>query len=655
MFRRVLIANRGEIAVRIIRTCRTLGIETVAVYSDADRRALHVLEADQASYIGASPVAESYLNIEAIVSAGRESGAEAVHPGYGFLAENADFAQACLDAGLAFIGPSPSAIRMMGDKSAARKLAADHGVPTVPGYDGDGQAPPDLVKHAKKIGFPIMIKAAAGGGGRGMRLVDSPDRFEEAAESARREAERSFGDGRLILERAIVGGRHIEIQVLADNHGSAVHLGERDCSVQRRHQKVIEETPSPAVDEALRARMGEAALRVTRAVDYSNAGTVEFLLDSSGGFYFLEMNTRLQVEHGVTELVSGLDLVELQLRVASGEPLPFTQNEVARRGHAIECRIYAEDPAAGYLPSTGRLTAFEPPTGDGVRNDVGTYPGDEISTFYDPMLAKLLTFGEDRVQALGRLRAALAAYRLEGVKTNLALLRTVVSHPAFASGEVATDFLDGLDSGVLEPPIEALMAAFGALVLGASATLDLWRAVGPWRLGGERRVELQVVGPEQRLLTGRRVPGTTGHWRVETNGESRDVGLTLGPPDHLIVEIAGRATVCRVTRAGASLDVECGDQIYTFALARRHEQHTHLEGHRGKGLIAPMPGLVLRVQVKEGDRVRTHQTLVVIEAMKMEHAIEAPHDGIVKKVHCAEGGRVTEGQLLVELEETVPE
>jgi 3-methylcrotonyl-CoA carboxylase alpha subunit len=652
VFSRVLVANRGEIAVRVIRTCRALDIETVAVYSDADRRALHVLDSDQAVHIGASPAGESYLNIEAIVAAAQRSGAEAVHPGYGLLSENADFAQACLDAGLAFIGPSPDAIRKMGDKTTARRLAAELGVPTVPGYDGDGQAPPDLLKIAKKLGFPIMIKAAAGGGGRGMRVVEDADRFKEAAESARREAERSFGDGRLILERAIVGGRHIEIQILADAHGSAVHLGERDCSVQRRHQKVIEETPSPAVNDELRSRIGEAALQITRAVDYSNAGTLEFLLDSSGEFYFLEMNTRLQVEHGVTELVTGLDLVELQLRIAAGEPLPFTQEEIHRRGHAIECRIYAEDPAAGYVPSAGTLTAFAPPSGEGVRNDVGTYVGDEISTFYDSMLAKLLTWGEDRAEALERMRASLDEYRIEGLKTNVTFLSTIISHPDFVGGEATTDFLDNLDLAAVETPVEALVGVFGSIVLGMGAAEDAWQASGPWRVGGSRTVEVQHSTGEY-ILKGVRLPGSTDRWLIDLPSGNREVRLAAAP-GRVIAEIGGASQILEVERRGASIRVTHADHSYSFTLSHKREQLAHVEGHRGKGLVAPMPGLVLRVLVKEGERVHVHQTLVVIEAMKMEHAIEAPHDGIVKKVHCVEGGRVTEGQMLVELEETAP-
>src|SRR5438034_898381 len=442
MFSRVLIANRGEIAVRIMRTCRDLGIETVAVYSDADRRALHVLEADSAVYIGASPPGESYLRIDSIVQAAVDSGAEALHPGYGLLSENPALAEACAEAGIVFIGPPPQAMRTMGDKSAARDLAASLEVPTVPGYHGAGQDIGVLQAEADKIGYPLMVKAALGGGGRGMRLVEAPDDLAGAVEGGRREAERAFGNGRLLLERAVQDARHVEVQVLADSLGSTVHLGERDCSVQRRHQKVVEETPSPAVDDDLRTRLGEAAATLAKAVSYQSAGTVEFLLGANGDFYFLEMNTRLQVEHGVTELVTGLDIVALQLAIASGDALPFEQNEVRFRGHAIECRVYAEDPLKGYLPSPGRVTAFETPSGEGIRNDVGTYAGDEVSTYYDPLLSKLLTWGRDRAEALRRMERAPAAYRVEGVHTNLPLLLALVAHPDFRTGKATKAVLD---------------------------------------------------------------------------------------------------------------------------------------------------------------------------------------------------------------------
>jgi 3-methylcrotonyl-CoA carboxylase alpha subunit len=398
--------------------------------------------------------------------------------------------------------------------------------------------------------------------------------------------------------------------------------------------------------------MGGSALEIVRAVDYSNAGTVEFLLDAKGKYYFLEMNTRLQVEHGVTELVTGLDLVALQLRIAAGEPLPFTQEEVTRKGHAIECRIYAEDPAAGYVPSAGRLTAFDPPAGDGVRNDLGTYAGDEVSTFYDPMLAKLLTSGAERAQALERMKDALAEYRVEGVKTNLSLLQAVVADPAFRDGDAGIDFLDNL-GGELKVPNEALLAVFGALVLGAGAPADPWHASGPWRTGGDTRVQLQQ-GAGVHTLSGRRTPGSPDTWTVAVGERRLMARFALAQADRMVVETEGRSLPVRVIRMADDIEVVVTGDTYRFSLALQEEQHANIEGQRGKGLIAPMPGLVLRVLVKEGERVRTHQTLVVIEAMKMEHAIEAPHDGTVKKVHCAEGGRVTEGQLLVELEEATP-
>ena len=649
MFNSTLIANRGEIAVRIIRTCRELGIETVAVYSDADRQALHVLEADRAVHIGGSAPAESYLNIEAIVQAARESGAEAVHPGYGLLSENAAFAQACVDAGLVFIGPSPTVIAAMGDKAAARKLVAARGVPTVPGYDGDGQQPAELLRAAKSIGFPVMIKAAAGGGGRGMRVAESAAKFGELAESAHREADRSFGDGRLILERAISGARHIEVQVLADSHGNVVHLGERDCSVQRRHQKVIEESPSPVVDGAMRARMGEAAVEVARAVGYTNAGTVEFLVDAERNFYFLEMNTRLQVEHGVTEMVTGLDIVALQLRVAWGERLPFGQGDITSRGHAIECRVYAEDPVRDYLPSAGRITAFLPPSGHGVRNDCGVYEGFEVSTFYDPMLAKLLTWGRDRRQAIARMRTALGRYRLTGVRTNLALLQAVVSHPVFQSGGVTTDFLQGqfsseaVDGGA---PESAVLAAFGAIVLGLGVEDDPWLAAGPWRLAGYRQLQLQH-GAVTYAVSGIRLGAD---WTVSLNGKVVPARFTA-QGSRVLVECEEGTKPAEVALLDGAIEVMQRGKTHHFELAHSEEVRVHPEGHREKGLTAPMPGLVLRVLVREGETVHVHQKLVVLEAMKMEHAIEAPHDGVVKTVHCQEGGRVNEGQLLVELEQ----
>ena len=654
MFAKVLIANRGEIAVRVVRTCRALGIRTVAVYSEADRRALHVLEAHEAVPIGPPPVSESYLNMEAIVEAALRTGAEAVHPGYGLLSENAAFAEACRQAGLVFVGPPPEAIRLMGDKAAARRLAAAQGVPVVPGYDGDSQEPEALLEQARRLGFPVMIKAAAGGGGRGMRLVADPDDFPEAVESARREAQRAFGDGRLLLERAVQGARHVEVQVLADAHGNYLHLGERDCSLQRRHQKVVEEAPSPAVDEALRRRLGEAALAVARAAGYVNAGTVEFLLDAEGNFYFLEMNTRLQVEHGVTELVTGLDLVALQLSIAAGEPLPLRQEDVRLRGHAFQCRIYAEDPLAGYLPSSGTLVAFEPPQGEGIRNDVGTYPGDEITAHYDPLIAKVLARGRDRREALARMRWALERYRIEGVRTNLPLLRSVMAHPVMAEGKVTTDFLESRlspEALLLAPAVEALLAAFGAAASGALGAGDPWLASGPWRPGGLLSLSLEHEG-RPWPVEGRRLPGSARRWTVSVGGRQVEASFALGPEGRLLVEAEGRSWPARVRPLPDGLLVGQGERTFRFRWLRpeRGEGARATERAEGQALVAPLSGVVVKVAVAEGQRVRARQTLVVLEAMKMEHSVDAPADGVVRRLHCRPGDRVKEGQLLVELE-----
>jgi 3-methylcrotonyl-CoA carboxylase alpha subunit len=657
MFSRVLIANRGEIAVRIMRTCRDLGIETVAVYSDADRRALHVLEADSAVYIGASPPRESYLRVDSIVQATVDSGADALHPGYGLLSENPALAEACAEAGIVFIGPPPQAMRMMGDKSAARDLADSIGVPTIPGYHGAGQEIGLLLAEAEKVGYPLMVKAAMGGGGRGMRLVESADDLENAVEAGAREAERAFGDGRLLLERAVRDARHIEVQVLADSLGNTVHLGERDCSVQRRHQKVVEETPSPAVGDALRARLGEAAVRLAKAVSYESAGTVEFLLGANDDFYFLEMNTRLQVEHGVTELVTGLDIVALQLAIATGEALPFEQKGVIFEGHAIECRVYAEDPLKHYLPSPGLITAFETATGEGTRNDIGTYAGDEVSTYYDPLLGKLLTWGEDRAHALRRMGLALAAYRVEGVHTNLPLLRAIIAHPRFRSGEATTEFLDldlSAEALALAASEEALISAFGALALGIgdSSSADPWLIAGPHRAGGRMVLALRSEGIEQ-AIEGQRVAGSAGEWRLSVQGREKTVRFSPVPPNRVLSETDVRTWPAQIARTAFGMTVSTSGKTYAFEWAAGERHAAHAESHRQRGLTAPMPGLVLKVLVRAGEKVRAHQTLVVLEAMKMEHNIEAPHDGTVKKVNCAEGGRVAEGTVLIELEQDV--
>jgi acetyl-CoA carboxylase, biotin carboxylase subunit len=477
MFKKILIANRGEIAVRVVRACHEMGIAAVAVYSDVDRASLHVRKADEAYPIGASPASESYLNIQKILNAAARSGADAIHPGYGFLSENPKFAQACSDAGVKFIGPTAAAMDAMGSKTRARQAMERAGVPVVPGTSRGLESFEQAEQVAARIGYPVMLKAAEGGGGKGMRLVHAPEELKSALEAARSEAERSFGDSEVYIEKAIINPRHIEMQVLADEHGNTVYLGERECSLQRRHQKVVEEAPSPIVGADMRRRMGEVAVRVAQAAGYTNAGTVEFLVDQKAvdqqkNFYFLEMNTRLQVEHPVTELVTGLDLVHLQIRIAAGEPLPFTQNEVQIRGHAIECRIYAEDPDNNYFPSPGKITLLLEPSGPGIRRDSGMYEGWTVSMDYDPLLAKLIGYGTDRDQAIGRLTRALDEYFVGGIKTNISLFRRILSDPDFRAARIDTGFLDRLlKQKRIETPTDAKAAEVAVIAAGMFAVL----------------------------------------------------------------------------------------------------------------------------------------------------------------------------------------
>jgi acetyl-CoA carboxylase biotin carboxylase subunit len=649
MFRKVLIANRGEIAVRIIRTCRALGIRTVAVYSEADRQALHTMEADEAVLIGPPPAQESYLNIRAILEAARRTGAEALHPGYGLLAENPELAQACQEAGIVFVGPPPQAMRAMADKAAARRLVSSLGIPVIPGYDDHLQRDEDLLRAAQELGFPIMVKAAAGGGGRGMRLVGRLEELPQALESARREAQGAFGDGRLLLERAIAGARHIEVQIAADAHGHVIHLGERDCSLQRRHQKVMEEAPSPSVDEGLRHRLGEAATAIARAIGYRNLGTVEFLVDSQGRFYFLEMNTRLQVEHGVTEMVTGLDLVAMQLAIATGEPLPLHQEDLRIQGHAIECRIYAEDPLRGFLPRSGRIHVFRPPQGENIRHDVGIYEGVEVSPYYDPLLAKVLAWGSDRQQALMRMAWALSHYRLDGVQSNLAFLQAVLRHPAVQTGSVTVDMVEGLDMAtLLAPPAEALLALLAALATGALGFHDPWLASGPWRVGGRMHLVMEHAGEELTLEAQRE---WEGWWTLALGEHKRRARLSSPRPGQVVVEGEGSTYTAQVEALGRGLWVTIGDRSFLFRWpdpARRAA--TAGPKHRlGHDLRAPLNGTVIRVMAREGDVVQAHQVLVIIEAMKMEHNVEAPVSGRVWRVRCREGQQVEEGQVLIEL------
>ncbi|MCC6179987.1 MAG: acetyl-CoA carboxylase biotin carboxylase subunit [Chloroflexi bacterium] len=660
-FRRILIANRGEIAIRISRACRELGIRSIAVFSEADRGALHTRLADEAVPIGPAPARESYLSIERVVDAVRRSGADAIHPGYGFLSENADFAAACEQAGLTFIGPSPAAMRLVGDKAAARQLAAAHGVPVVPGYDGPAQDDATLTARAAEIGYPLLVKAVAGGGGRGIRVVTEPDMLAEALTGARREALAAFGDGALLLERYVTSARHVEVQVLGDRHGAILYLGERDCSVQRRHQKVIEECPSPAVTPELRAALGAAAVTVTGAAGYWNAGTCEFLLDETGRFSFIEMNARLQVEHPVTELVTGVDLVRRQIEVAAGLPLDIRQEDVQLRGHAVECRLYAEDPFHDFVPSSGRLTRLRPPLGVGLRHDVGYAEGDTVTTFYDSMLAKLIAYGEDRATAIARACDALQRYEVAGVATNRALLVWILEQTIFRAGETTTQFLEQAwqPAEAARPPA-AFVAAAAAIEAAQPVTTirpgqpsDPWAALGAWRISGQGVRRWYRDGDS--LIPAVVDADGPGWWRVMVGEEWFRVGVPAEEPSAHVETLDGSraAADIRVDRRGDGLLVSTADASHVVAWAGPPNPEAALAGVAGGSgadtLVAPMPGRVVRVAVREGDQVRAHQTVAIVEAMKIEHSITAPHDGFVAAVRCQEGEAVDGGQVLVEL------
>ncbi|MFJ3770334.1 biotin carboxylase N-terminal domain-containing protein [Streptomyces sp. NPDC090075] len=627
MFDTVLVANRGEIAVRVIRTLRSLGVRSVAVYSDADADARHVREADTAVRIGPAPAAESYLSVERLLAAARSSGARAVHPGYGFLAENAGFARACEEAGLVFIGPSADAIALMGDKIRAKATVAAAGVPVVP-----GGRDPELALAARELGAPVLLKPSAGGGGKGMRLVRDLTLLDEEIAAARREARASFGDDTLLVERWIDRPRHIEIQVLADGHGNVVHLGERECSLQRRHQKVIEEAPSVLLDEATRASMGEAAVQAARSCGYVGAGTVEFIVPGGdpSSYYFMEMNTRLQVEHPVTELVTGLDLVEWQLRVAAGEPLPFAQADVTLTGHAVEARICAEDPARGFLPTGGTVLLLDEPSGDGVRTDSGLSEGTEVGSLYDPMLSKVIAYGPDRETALRKLRAALAETVTLGVQTNAGFLRRLLAHPAVVAGE--------LDTGLVERVVDDLVSTDvpdEVYEAAAAVRLEALRPVGAgwtdpfsvpsgWRLGGTPKpvgFPLRVQDPVEYVPRG-------------THTVSGDrVSVTLDGVRHTF-----RRAADWIGRDGDAWQVRDHDPVAASLTG---------VGHAGAdSLTAPMPGTVTVVKVAVGDEVTAGQSLLVVEAMKMEHVIAAPHAGTVTELDVRPGATVAMDQVL---------
>ncbi|NWG20560.1 MAG: acetyl-CoA carboxylase biotin carboxylase subunit [Chloroflexi bacterium] len=657
---KLLIANRGEIAVRIMRACHALGIATVAVYSEADRTALHVRMADEALPIGPAPAPESYLRGDAIIEAALRVGAQAIHPGYGFLSERAAFARACRAAGLVFVGPPPEAIEAVGDKIAARRLAIMAGVPVAPGYHGAAQRDDELVREAERIGYPLLIKASAGGGGRGMRIVGQAAEFLPLLESARREARAAFGDDTVFLEKLIARPRHIEVQILADAHGHCVHLFERECSIQRRHQKIIEESPSTVLTPALREMIGAAAVRLARAAGYVNAGTAEFLYDEAGGsFAFLEMNTRLQVEHPVTECVTGVDLVQLQIAIAGGAPLPFRQEDLRQQGHAIEARICAEDPIT-FLPASGHLTRFAPPAGPGIRNEAGVETGDEVTVHYDSLLAKLIVHATGRPAAVAALRAALDVYDVAGVITNLPLLRAIAAHPAFAGGATTTDFLVAHDitgqlAVTVQTPDEAFLAAALADVVPAMATgapHDPWAWPGPWRmLRAGMPLRYRAGGVERLVIVSERAVG----WRVEVDTALYEAEVLVARPNYLAVRLAsGRIERFALARDGALLTIAWRDRRYRIERSGAPDvDHpgTHGHSHGRAGLEAPMPGTIVRVLAHEGERVAAHQPLVVLEAMKMEHIVVAPYDGVVVRLPFAAGALVVRGAMLVELEE----
>ncbi|WP_071872693.1 acetyl/propionyl/methylcrotonyl-CoA carboxylase subunit alpha [Atopomonas hussainii] len=637
MINTLLIANRGEIACRVMRTAKSLGLRSVAVYSAADSHARHVREADMAVALGGAKPAESYLNGDAVIAAAKATGAQAIHPGYGFLSENAGFARACEAAGLIFVGPPVAAIEAMGSKSAAKALMEPAGVPLVPGYHGEAQDLDTFRTEAERIGYPVLLKAAAGGGGKGMKVVEQPAHLAEALASAQREAQAAFGDSRMLVEKYLLKPRHVEIQVFADQHGNAVYLHERDCSIQRRHQKVVEEAPAPGLSAELRQAMGEAAVRAAQAIGYVGAGTVEFLLDTRGDFFFMEMNTRLQVEHPVTELITGQDLVAWQLAVAQGEPLPLSQEQIPLNGHAMEVRLYAEDCDGGFLPATGTLSLYREPTlQSGWRIDSGISEGDSVSVFYDPMLAKLIAWGADREQARLRLISLLGEMQVGGVTTNIAFLQRTLAHPAFAAAELDTGFIERHHSDLL-PPVPELDEAFWQAAACAWLATEPqatrsddphspWQQQSGWQLNGQTSVRLHLKCGEQDQVVRGALPAVCF---------SDD---TLFINDQRLRAVR-RGGCLFLTWQGRQFSVSLFDPL---AEAEAH-------AHHGGGLTAPMNGNIVHIAVKPGDNVEAGATLVVLEAMKMEHSIRAPQAGTVQALFCAVGEMVSEGSVLVEL------
>jgi acetyl-CoA carboxylase biotin carboxylase subunit len=647
---KVLVANRGEIARRIMRTCRSMGIATVAVYSDADAAMPFVAEAGEAVLLGPAPSSESYLRIDKILEAASLTGADAIHPGYGFLAENAAFAEACQEAGVVFIGPTPDAIRSMGSKREAKALVGKAGVSVIPGYDGASQDPNDLAKEALQIGFPVLLKASAGGGGKGMKLVREEAELPDAIASAAREGQSSFGDGTLLVEKYIDDPRHVEIQILGDSHGNLIHLNERECSIQRRHQKIIEETPSPALDAALRSEMGRAAVACGKAIGYQNAGTVEFILAPDRSFYFLEVNTRLQVEHPVTECVTGLDLVEEQILVAQGEALRVSQEEVRFEGAAVEVRLYAEDPAAGFLPQSGKVVDWDLPPAEGLRVDSGVETGSEVSIHYDPMLAKIITSGESRPLALQRMRSALRSLSVQGVTTNREFLLRVLDHPAFIAGDIDTHFIEKhLQEELGDGPSEAdEQRAAIAAALASQQLHDRERVLVPgvpsgWRNNYHSPQSVEYTVGDREVRVDYRHLGD-GRFTVWTGDAERDVRVVSWEAPELTLEEDSYRWGARMSFDGDRAYVHTAQ--FSVGLARKPRFADKSQAVPEGGCVAPMPGKIVELRVDEGDTVHAGQVLMIMEAMKMEHSVTAPQDGNVAQLLVAAGDQVDADALL---------
>ncbi|MEH6527498.1 MAG: acetyl/propionyl/methylcrotonyl-CoA carboxylase subunit alpha [Sneathiella sp.] len=655
MFKKILIANRGEIACRVIRSAQEMGIKTVAVYSEADDGAVHMRMADEAVHIGPAAAAESYLIIDKIIDACKQTGAEAVHPGYGFLSENQAFADALDEAGIAFIGPGQKAIASMGDKIASKKLALGAGVSTVPGNLDLIEDAEHAVKISGEIGYPVMIKASAGGGGKGMRVANDDDEAREGFQSAKNEAISSFGDDRIFIEKFVVDPRHIEIQVLADKHGNCIYLGERECSIQRRHQKVIEEAPSPFLDEELRKAMGEQAVALAREVDYHSAGTVEFIVGADRSFYFLEMNTRLQVEHPVTELITGVDLVEQMIRIAYGEKLELQQADVTLTGWAVESRLYAEDPYRGFLPSIGRLRRYTIPKGENVRVDTGVTEGSEITMFYDPMIAKLVTYGDTREDAIEEMGRALDAYEVKGIAHNVNFLNAVCNHPRFKSGNLTTGFIaeeypDGFTGVELESDIYEKLAALAVLV-------QLRHSARSKKKVAERIGDSWIVSEGKEKSLAVHVEDIKGGIDAEINGAIIAVRSKWKPGKRFVkAEINGRKMIAQLELFRGIVQLTHAGAILKFAVQRPAVAELaklmpiKVAPDMSKYLLCPMPGMIVSVQVEEGEEIKAGQTLAVVEAMKMENILKAENDGVVSKVNAGAGDTLAVDDIILEFE-----